>query len=220
MASSNLAAKVGTYVVGADLPVQGIMILGNNFDNRNGYERAMKRGTELADPVTNPTWKNLLSLLQQVKISIEECFFTNAFMGITDSKSNLGVHEGHSDPPFCSGCRKIFLHSLELQRPRLLITLGLPALKFVVSLSGEHDAVQWARSWSSIDASPRKEIRIPEYSKPVAIAPLVHPSYRDLNVKRRKCGKFEGEKAERVMLIEAIERTHVPFQPESKQRAQ
>jgi hypothetical protein len=207
---------IGTYAVGTDLPVRGIMILGNNFDNCKGYRRTKSDGTELpvrsGQKIKNVTWRNLLPLLNEVNIDVAKCFFTNAFMGVTDSDSNRGSHEGHRNKPFHADCHRVFLLALKLQCPRLVVTLGLPALQFVSDLISWGDCApqHWARSWSSIDRSALPmQIRISECPQPISVVPVVHPCFRPQNVWRRTYLKREGKAAEIKMLKDAIQRSRM-----------
>jgi hypothetical protein len=201
----------GNYPVGTDLPFRGIMILGHNFDNCKGYKRTKSCGTELLRSngrIQNPTWRNLLDLLEKINIDVGQCFFTNAFMGVIKADSNRGTHPGHLDRDFRKDCREVFLLALKLQQPRLVVTLGLPALQFVSDLISWEDCApqHWARSWSSIDRSALPmQIRISECPQPISVVPVVHPCFRPQNVWRRTYLKREGNDAEIMMLKDAID---------------
>jgi hypothetical protein len=64
------------------------MIVGHNFDNISGFKKSLSMGTE---PITCPTWRNIRKLLLDSEINIEDCFFTNVYVGLMDSESNVGV---------------------------------------------------------------------------------------------------------------------------------
>lgn len=61
-------------------PVRGIMVVGHNFDSEAGFARSHLRPGE---NMRGPTWRNLLAFLRSVNIAPEECFFTNAYVGLT-----------------------------------------------------------------------------------------------------------------------------------------
>ena len=60
------------------MPCGKVMVLGNNFDSECGYGKSLQKGDELH----TPTWQNLLQLFRSVGIRPEDCFFTNAYLGL------------------------------------------------------------------------------------------------------------------------------------------
>src|SRR5438309_1549679 len=56
------------------MPLNGIMIIGQDYHCYDGYQRVLKmNGENLRDP----TWRNLRSLLEESRIDLSHCFFTN-----------------------------------------------------------------------------------------------------------------------------------------------
>lgn len=202
------------YAVGKHVPVDGVLVLGHNFPNRKGYEAAKSRSGEVAlgsnGTVKNPTWRHLLDLMSEVSLRADRCFFTNAYMGVMDSKSACGSHEGFGDAYFQEDCRDIFLCTLALQRPQLIVSLGLPAVKFLASIAEDSEPWRKASSWLAIDEQRfPKQVRFAKYDEPVFVVPLVHPSYRLRNVRLRKYGNYQGSEAERHMLTEGLTHSQI-----------
>ncbi|HEX8034436.1 MAG TPA: hypothetical protein VF510_11340, partial [Ktedonobacterales bacterium] len=61
------------------MPVGGVMVLGHNFDCETGFAASLHRGGE---NLNGPTWRTICSVLRQAGIALEQCFFTNAYMGL------------------------------------------------------------------------------------------------------------------------------------------
>lgn len=85
--------------------------------------------------ITSPTWRNLRGLFQAVAIDLSRCFFSNVYMGLGETESMMGLFPGVRDPAFVRRC----LQFLELQiatiKPKLIISLGIPASVNLARLS-------------------------------------------------------------------------------------
>lgn len=79
------------------LPIGGSLVVGHNFDSQAGYQRALPHGSELP---TSATWRNLLAFLKHVGISPEQCFFTNAYVGLRAGDHAMGAFSGARNPEF------------------------------------------------------------------------------------------------------------------------
>ncbi len=122
----------------SDLPLGGVMILGHNFDSERGFRASVDRGSE---SLTTGTWRNLLRLLEKTAIPVDRCFFTNAFMGLCkgdDNKKFLG--RGNSD--FRAACLEFLRVQIAVQRPKLIIALGVKVPPMLAGLSD--DLAPWA----------------------------------------------------------------------------
>lgn len=104
-----------------EFPFGGVMILGHNFDSEEGFKKSLQRGREV---VTRGTWGQLLKLLKDAGIPFDQCFFTNAFMGLCEGDDNK-QYRGRDDPEFRAACLRFLKAQIEIQRPRFILTLGL-----------------------------------------------------------------------------------------------
>ena len=82
------------------------MVIGHNFDSEAGFERAFNHEGE---NLKVSTWRNLLAFLEQVEISPERCFFTNAYVGLLSGDHAIGPFPGERDDEFVYWCQN-FLH--------------------------------------------------------------------------------------------------------------
>ena len=114
------------------VPIGGSMVLGHNFDSEAGFQRSLRHGSE---NLKSATWGNLLAFLEQVGISPEQCFFTNAYVGLRAGKHAMGAFSGARDPEFVCWCRNFLLKQLQLIQPRLIFTLGVYVPGFLAPLS-------------------------------------------------------------------------------------
>jgi uracil-DNA glycosylase len=198
------------------LPVGGIMIVGQDFHSHRQYQRSLERG---AEDLGGSTWSALRRLLLEINISEGACFFTNAYLGLRTGDQSVGDYPGARNTVFVATCRNLLARQLVAQRPRVVITLGLPAARMVGSLA-PLELASWkgARSFTQIDDADMGVLT--GVSFPMAgelgagvitasTVALVHPSYRKLNVGRRRFRTtdgvtLEGPKAERAMLDSAL----------------
>jgi hypothetical protein len=187
-------------------PYGGTMILGHDFHSETGYKASLQRGHE---SLTQPTWRNLLILLDTAGITLESCFFTNVFMGLREGRATTGRFPGASDLAFVAHCMRFLFRQIDLQRPSLIVTLGIHAPKMLAPLSP--GLAQWSTGTGikHLDnAGPllsRIEVTgIADY-RTTAVA-LIHPSLRHASVRHRRYRDLGGNEAELAMLREAKER--------------
>jgi uracil-DNA glycosylase len=186
-------------------PVGGIMVVGHNFDSEAGFARSHLRPGE---NMRGPTWRNLLAFLRSVNIAPEQCFFTNAYVGLVAGNSAVGAFPGARDPAFVRWCQRFLLKQFELMRPQLVLTLGSYAPQFLAHLSPElHTAWLRVSQLKSLDQQGTGlvyPVTIEGMPHPAAAVALTHPAYRPLNVRIRRYGEFEGEAAEQAMVCDAM----------------
>ena len=115
-------------------PFGGVMVLGHDFHSEVGYRRSLERNGESH---LQPTWRNILKLLAQASIPTDDCFFTNFFMGLRQGTNTIGVFPGSTSKPYVEHCRRFLLRQLEVQRPRLVLTLGIHTPYLVAPMSPE-----------------------------------------------------------------------------------
>lgn len=179
------------------------MILGHDFHSETGYRASLLRG---AERLSQPTWRNLLALLHRVGIRPEECFFTNAFMGLRAGAGTTGVFPGSVDRQFVGHCRQFLTRQLHFQRPSLVVTLGMQAPRILAALSPELEDWSTVRGIRHLDriGPLRRDVsfgKVPDFR--TTVVAVVHPSLRQLSVRHRSYRGHSGDAAEVNILLEA-----------------
>lgn len=189
----------------ATFPHTGVMVLGHDFHSEAGYRKSLKNKQEDLD---GPTWGPLIALLQDVEIPLENCFFTNAYMGLREGAHATGKFPGRSDCHFVCHCQNFFMHQLAVQRPAIILALGNHVPAFLEPLAPELSAWRKCNTFKKRDmagCSVVKDVQLlagsPSYR--ATIVTLTHPSFRRLNVHRRAWNGFEGNEAEIEMIKHA-----------------
>ena len=188
----------GPDEAGLCLPKGGTMIVAHNFGTVADYERAIRRGHEHRD---SKTWQVLLPFLRACEIDPLNCFFTNALLGLLVGGSSTGSRPDHRDPEFRTECARVLRASIALQRPSLILVCGVPAASFL----GE--TMPGLSMWSRIRCLADLDEAGPvQRSEGFATVAITHPSYRHLNVHRRRFGGLTGHEAELAMVRSVAER--------------
>lgn len=141
-------------------------------------------------------------------ISIVDCFFTNCIMGIRkNSKSNTGKSPAMKEPEFLRQCLEFLEFQIALLNPRAIVSLGaVPASLLCMISQNLNIRLGGEIKFSEIDSrqiavsEAVKFENIPELQTMIIL--LTHPSYRQINAKRRKYGHHTGSDAEIAMLQE------------------
>lgn len=188
-----------------DMPVGGIMILGHDFHSERGYEESLARGREAE---SQPTWRQLRKLFDVVGIEPARCFFSNIYMGLRAGANTTGPFPGRTDSAFVEHCRRFLVQQLIVQRPSLILALGIHVPPFLGELSP--DLAVWTRGKGlkyldrvgPMRASVRFEL---EPTLTATVLALTHPSLRDASVRHRSYGTAVGNSAEIAMLREALD---------------
>jgi len=187
-------------------PINGVMLVGHDFDCQTSYEASLLRGEE----APAGTWDGTTDLLASAGIIKSECFFTNFFMGVRLSKQNTGRHPGTGDPRFVSDCVTFFLEQVCAQRPKLILVLGREVPRHLAKASP--DLAHWAkcRTFPQLDASPfggplrrGATFTIPGGEHTAVVAIVVHPCMRRANLWRRHYAGLQGPAAEQRLVDDA-----------------
>ena len=192
------------------MPQKKIMILGNDFGLKAGHENGFDCPYE---NLKSPTWRNLLELLHHAGIKPKDCFFTNAYMGLRITGKSTGQSPGATDPKFVKRCESFFLDKqLPMQKPRLILVLGVEARKFIAQLSPNLAEWKECRKFKELDDSHVgplvQEVRFNGF-KPVTVVALVHPAGRNMgNALKDRCYRqAKGAAAELKMLKRALKKS-------------
>lgn len=181
-------------------PVAGIMVLGHDFHSEDGYKRSFKLGGER---LTDPTWRNLLLLLREAQIPLNDCFFTNFYVGLREGTATTGVFPGAKDKAFVARCQSFFLKQVEVQRPKVILTLGGHVPSLIAPLAPQLDVWKGVKKLKDIDAKEAAVVHGVQFwdaLPSVTVAALTHPSLRHANVGRREYQGEHGHRAEMRML--------------------
>ena len=187
-----------------DFPVGGIMILGHDFHSEVGYRASLARGREDS---SQPTWRNLVSVLQRAGVELERCFFTNYYMGLREGKGTTGPFPGAKDSRFVNHCRSFLLDQIQTQRPELILTLGINTPEGIAALSP--DLAEWGhkRGLKHLDAvgALQRNVRFPGIPGfATTVVALTHPSLRHASVRHRRYRDLIGDEAEIAMIKDAV----------------
>jgi len=194
------------------MPVGGIMVLGHDFHSEEAYRKSLKQRTEVPENPTGrqripPTWSGLRRLFSEVGVPLEQCFFTNAYMGLRKGKATTGRFPGANDAGFVERCRSFLLRQIELQQPGVILTLGSWVPPFIAALSDELAGWRGVTSLQDVDHSGAVVTGVrfgASAGLPCTVAALTHPSLRGSNVHRRRYAGSEGHRAELRILEDAL----------------
>ena len=187
-------------------PWGGVMIVGHNFYHLAGFEKMRQKRTRDAG---TPTWRNLLSTLKRADIAPETCFFTNAYQGLMETESSMGAFPGARDEAFVERCRDFFRVQLAVQKPRLVLTLGVHVPPFLAPLSdelksrwrGEKKPLTFAQIDENEGGLIQTVVRDADGNERELVwVALTHPAQQWPNVKRRRWGELESLEAEEALL--------------------
>jgi uracil-DNA glycosylase len=119
------------------------MIAGYQFDTRLNYLKA--HGLKKNRLKTSTAWANLLLLLVKGGIDPEHCFFTNAMLGALYEGEESNRSSAFARKVFREYCRSLFRMELEIQKPQVIVVLGLKAAR---SLSTLHPKLE---GWKTLE---------------------------------------------------------------------
>ena len=175
-------------------PHRGVMVLGHDFHSVAGYQTSVARGRESP---TQPTWRVLLAVLREASIEPAACFFTNVYMGLRSGSATTGRFPGSADTGFVSRCQTFLLRQLAAQEPTAILTLGLPAMRFLAAVLPALSAWHRARTFAELDElGPVQQLAATPGVGTLRIGALVHPSFRHAVVRTRRYRGLRGHLAE------------------------
>lgn len=188
------------------MPIGKVMIIGHDFGTEKGYQNSL---TQLGENLKEPTWRNLLGILDSVPLTYSDCFFTNAYMGLRSGVRVMGRFPGARSRSFVEQCQKFLAYQITAQRPRLIITLGRYVPSFIAPLSADLEGWKRCESFRMLDTQGPPVLANVKFdgniSVKATVVALTHPSLWHRCVLGRRYGFLSGKVAELQMLKEAVE---------------
>ena len=180
------------------------MVLGHDFHSEVGYRASFRAGGER---LTLPTWSNLVELLAVVGLAPEYCFFTNLYMGLRAGACTTGPFPGASNPIFVKHCQAFLCEQVQVQRPSLILTLGINVPPVLGKLSPELALWTRGKGLKYLDAvgpvcSKVTLYGVKKYKTTVVV--LTHPSLRHANLQHRRYQGAVASEAELRMLKDGM----------------
>jgi len=198
------SAAAGLIVTDPDgplppFPFGGVMFVGHNLDSETAFLRRLASGRSHGGrdrPML--TWRNLYRLLERASVAPENCFFTNAYVGLKAGNKPRGTFPGAADPAFSAWCRNFLGEQIAVMRPAVVATLGTDARRFLATMAPELAA------WAPRPNPPPGVVRALLGGVTTTAVALLHPSGYYGSLGRRRYGKFCGLDAEAALLREAL----------------
>lgn len=184
--ASFFPAGIGGISSAPLIPRRSIMVLGNDQDTKRGLKKSIDEG----DETYSPTWKNIEDLFGRSGINLDDCFFTNAIMGVrTNSKSNVGRSPALNNSAFMRQCIDLLNDQIEFQRPGTIICLGYWPLRLLSTLSSDMSkalvGIEKFKILDENDLAIQRDVRFNDNNLTTTVVALVHPSNRKLNLQWR-----------------------------------
>ena len=98
-------------------PEDSLMVVAHNFDKESSYLKSIVRGRE----ELHGFWDRLIAYLDAARLEPQQCFFTNALMGLQPAKATGSMD---ASPFFREQCRSFMNRQIEIIRPRRIAILG------------------------------------------------------------------------------------------------
>ena len=185
-------------------PIGGTMVLGHDFHSEDGYQKSVDRTREAE---SQPTWRVLLELFHRVGIAPQECFFTNVYLGLRAGATTTGRFPGATDPIYVAHCTRFLAEQIAVQRPSLIVTLGINVPPLLGGLAPQLTAWTRHRGLRHLDDVGPVQIGVrfgDESASVTTVVALTHPSFRHASVRHRLYRGKVGDAAEIAMLNDAL----------------
>ncbi|MGH4125930.1 MAG: uracil-DNA glycosylase family protein [Clostridium sp.] len=176
-----------------------VLVLGQDFSTVKQYKRILRNE---ATDLECATWRNLIKFFNEAGIDLKDCFFSNVFMGLRDTVSMTGEFPGSKDEDFVKRNIDFLYYQIDVIKPKVIITLGIPSSEFLAKLSSDLDCWTDGKALRVPNIGLQKNVRFKD--NVCTCLALEHTSCRNANVKRRKyinnSGDHCGNDAEVEML--------------------
>lgn len=139
-------------------PEVSVMFVGHNFDSERGYAISVARGGE----VGGDFWKRLIRILEAAALRPEECFFSNALMGLKPGKAEGDMP---TVPGYIQQCQSFLQRQIEIVRPHAVAALGTQAVRYISELNCWHVALRHPGDWCFRTLASRDALLVTEGKK-------------------------------------------------------
>ncbi len=176
-----------------------VLILGQDFNNEFEFAKFKDDDERSENPSENKTWINLRTLLKDLGIPNEYCFFSNVFMGLRKGEAkNTGSLLNRKDEKYRGDCFKFLELQIQTVRPKLILLLGLVPLKMFNKVFPVETA-DWklAKTVKEIFENDVQVKAIDIDKRKIQVAFVIHPSLNAVN--RKKI--FGDDMAKEVRLL-------------------
>jgi len=173
------------------------MIVGQDYDNEDNYQKIKDTENQCEVAGNNVTWRNLLKIIDEAGIARQECFFTNALMGLrSGSTKNTGPSilfksENKTD---LNQHVAFFRKQIELIKPKAIIAMGGQLPRFIGNCYPEDpqlNKLSGIRSFKMLDNLLGKQsFQLPTVNGFIPIVFITHTSLYFANVGNRM--KYES----------------------------
>lgn len=192
-------------------PLNGVMIVGHNYDCEASFCRSLHQPGSPEIESHWPAFRWLRRLLKDATIQLEDCFFTNFFVGLKAGADPTGLFPGGDDAGYVAHCRALLLDEIRLQQPTLLLTLGQAVLPFLAQLEplGIWSGSRSLRKLDELHTALLPSAQFADCPHPTTVVALTHPTFWPPNVARRRFisshnGLLSGAEAEHELLRDGV----------------
>ena len=160
------------------------VFVGQDFGTKELYT---SRETIEGNKNYNPTVNNVCKFIDALKIQKNDCFFTNAFMGMRKDGKMTGKSPGWRDPDFKKKCQEFLKYQISILQPEIVFLLGSQTASFISETYNVSD-------WEKIK-DVKSLFKSGKFYKTIGGAKFIymtHPSLRPTNISKR--WGLEGDK--------------------------
>ena len=140
-------------------------------------------------------------------VPLEDCFFTNFFMGLVKGSISTGAFPGANDAEFVARCRAFFVEQLKALQPRVVIVLGVQTPRHLAAVAPELARWERVRTFKHLDESGAalvKAAHVPGVDAAFSAVVVAHPSLGFANRRHRKFNGLIGDGAEAALIAAAL----------------
>lgn len=198
----------GTFDESELISDKDYMMLGQDWGTYPEFIIDVEKGQE--NIRTNATWVNLLKLLKNEALNIDpnNCFFTNAILGVREKGKSTGMCSAFKSgaDEFLKDCQDFFFKQVIMQRPKVIFVLGIYPALFLAPLNEELKRWKNIPNFRTIDEANNQILYDVEIVPNLFVnfVLLLHPSFRNVNLKRRKYKDLIIKDPEIEMIKDAI----------------
>jgi hypothetical protein len=114
--------------------------------------------------------------------------------------SAIGKSPAFEYPEYLNDCKGFLIKQIEIQKPKLILVLGLHLLGYMSTISAELLAISKIKSYKKMDEQKLASVKSISFigldGYQTNIVFITHPTYRHLNIGNRRFRDFKGAQAE------------------------